>query len=101
MPIHFAPSRRPARAALARHLFRPAELFARNDNGADEVTTAQVDTPLLRAALEHFATHGLAAAQQAYDAAQAAGQAGDTTGSHHWRAVCRMLDKRLPARRSR
>ncbi|MFC3173130.1 hypothetical protein ACFOD9_02575 [Novosphingobium bradum] len=100
MSIHFAASRRPARSGLARCLSRPAWVAAHNDNGADE-TAARIDTPLLRATLEHFAAHGLAAAGQAYDKANAALAAGDAAGQHHWMAVCRMLDRRLPARRRR
>ena len=102
MPIYFAGSRRPAASPLARCLSRPAWVAACNDNwvaaGGD---TAPLDTPLLRATLEHFAAFGLAAAEQAHDRADAAQAAGDRAGQHHWMAVCRMLDRRLPARRSR
>jgi len=61
----------------------------------------QVDTPLLRATLEHFAVHGLGAAGDALDRAEAAAAAGDSAARHHWTAVCRMLDRRLPQRRGR
>jgi len=100
MPIHFAGSRRPARSVIARCLSRPAWVHAGNDNG-DEAGAPMVDTPLLRATLEHFAQHGLAAAGVAFDAAEAAGRGGDSAGQHHWMTVCRMLDRRLPERRRR
>jgi len=104
MPIHFAGSRRPATSVLARSFSRPSWVFAHNDNGVQDsddaaANAAQVDSPLLRAALEHFAAHGLAAAGTALDLAEAAGAAGDTAGQHHWTAVGRMLDRRLAQRR--
>ena len=98
MPIHFAGSRAPARSGLAWCLSRPAWVYAHNDNCDDE-GTALIDTPLLRATLEHFAAHGLAAAGEAFDRAEAAGAAGDGAEQHHWMTVCRMLDRRLPERR--
>jgi len=100
MPIHFACSRRPGTSAIARALSRPAWVYAHNDNG-DADGQALIDTPLLRATLEHFAAHGLAAAARAHDAADAARAAGDQAAQHHWMTVCRMLDRRLPARRGR
>lgn len=100
MPIHFAGSRRPATSPLARAFTRPAWIAAHNDNGTADGVPA-IDTPLLRATLEHFAAHGLAAASAALHKAQAAGAAGDQDGQHHWTAVCRMLDKRLANRRLR
>lgn len=100
MPIHFAGSRRPATSVLARSLSRPLRLHAHNDNGTLDGALS-VDTPLLRAALEHFAAHGLGAASAAFDRATAAGADGDVAGRHHWMAVCRVLDRRLPARRGR
>lgn len=102
MPIHFAGSRRPARSELARCLSRPDWVCAYNDNGLGEGDdAAAVDTPLLRATLEHFAAYGLAAADEAFDKADAARAAGDGAAQHHWMSVCRMLDRRLPERRRR
>lgn len=100
MPIHFAASRRSPTSGLARCLSRPKGLSAQNDNGRAGAATL-IDTPLLRAALEHLAAHGLAAAGNAFDRADVASRAGDAAGQHHWMAVCRMLDRRLPTRRSR
>lgn len=101
MPIHFAGSRRPSASPLTRCLARPAWVAAQNDNGGVGGNVAQVDTPLLRAALEHFAVHGLGAANAAIDLADSARATGDAAGQHHWTAVCRMLDRRLAERRSR
>lgn len=100
MPIHFAGSRRPARSGLVRCLSRPAWVYAQNDNGEGD-GAALIDTPLLRATLEHFAAHGLAAADEAFARADAARAAGDGAAQHHWMTVCRMLDRRLPERRRR
>ena len=49
---------------------------------------------LLRAALIHFAEHGLAAAARAHDKATAAFFADDRLEYHHWMAICRTLDRR-------
>jgi len=100
MPIHFAGSRRPAQSGLARCLSRPAWVYAHNDN-CDGEGAPMIDTPLLRAALEHFAAYGLAAADEAFNKADAARVAGDDAEQHHWMTVCRMLDRRLPKRRLR
>ena len=102
MPIHFAGSRRPATSVLARAFSRPVGARACNDNGVGGGTAASapaIDTPLLRATLEHFAAHGLGAAGEAHDRAMAASGAGEAAEHHHWMAVCRMLDRRMPARR--
>lgn len=57
---------------------------------------------LLRAALVHFAEHGLAAAARAHERATAAFFADDRLEYHHWMGICRMLDRRkaseLPGR---
>lgn len=100
MPIHFAGSRRPARSLIARCLSRPTWVHGCNDNGEADGAPS-VDTPLLRATLEHFAAHGMGAASEAFDMAETARQAGDTLAHHHWMTVCRTLDRRLAARRSR
>jgi len=93
MSIHFAGARRLALSPLARCLARPAPRRACNDNyGAG--AAALVDNPLMRAALEHFARHGLAAGETArLHAAQASAQ-GDADSCHHWRSIGTMLGKR-------
>lgn len=62
----------------------------------DNTGTAQRD-PILRAALMHFARHGLGAANNARDQAEHAFFADDRDAYRHWLAVCRTLDKRMAA----
>lgn len=50
---------------------------------------------VLRAALKHFAEHGLGAAEQAYNNAEAAFFAGNRDEYRHWLAICRVLDRRM------
>ncbi len=70
-----------ARAAMAR---------PHNDNKAN-----LADEALLRAALRHFAEHGLAAAGHARRKAEAAWFAGDRDAYRWWLGICRTLDRRL------
>ena len=60
-----------------------------NDNGG-----APLRDQVLRAALLHFAEHGLRAAQDAGERAAAAALAGNTAERDHWLAICRALDAR-------
>lgn len=90
MSIHFAGSRRPSRSVVARCLAMPIGRVAANDNGA-----AIADNAVLRAALVHFAAHGLGAASAARHSAETAWLANDEGTYRHWRAVCRMLDRRM------
>ncbi|MCX7863701.1 MAG: hypothetical protein N2423_01475 [Novosphingobium sp.] len=53
------------------------------------------DDRMLWEALRHFARHGLHAAAQAADSAQAALAAGDQQGFAWWLAICRKLDRRM------
>lgn len=89
MSIHFAGSRCPWQSPVARCLSLPRGMEAVNDNGR-----AIADNVLLRAALEQFAIHGLAAASQARAEAEDAFLAGDHGAYHHWLSVCRTLDRR-------
>lgn len=89
MSIRFAASRLGDRCALrciGKAVVRPAA----NDNlrglGEDRV---------LRAALRHFAAHGLGAAEAARAEAEAAFFAGDRTGYAWWLGICRTLDRRM------
>jgi hypothetical protein len=50
---------------------------------------------LLRAALRHFAEHGLCAAEQARENAERAFFAGDRPGYRWWLAICHTLDRRM------
>ena len=94
MTIHFAaatPSIR--RAPLARMLAARIPLAACNDNAAE---TAR--DPLIRAALQLFAKHGLGAAGQAAENAMATHHEGDGEGCRRWLAICGKLDRPLAAR---
>lgn len=77
-------------------------LQAANDNDralvATETFGRRQDTPpehLLRAALRHFAEHGLGAARAARKQAERAFFAGDRKAYDHWLAITRTLDRRL------
>jgi hypothetical protein len=50
---------------------------------------------LLRAALRHFAEHGLGAAEQAQRNAEEAFFAGNRKEYRHWLDICRALDRRM------
>jgi hypothetical protein len=50
---------------------------------------------LPRAALLHFAEHGLGAALEARRLAEEAFFAGDRASYHHWLGICRTFDRRL------
>jgi hypothetical protein len=73
-----------SRAGLVRISRAPA-----NDNG----DVPQRDL-VLRNALLHFAEHGLRAAEDAAERAQAAARLGDLTGRNHWLDICQALDAR-------
>jgi hypothetical protein len=67
-----------------------APLRAANDNvrgGSEDM--------MLRAALRHFATHGLGAAEAARASAERAFFAGDRSEYDWWLGICRMLDRRM------
>lgn len=49
----------------------------------------------LRAALKHFAEHGLGAARVAQHNAERAFFAGDRKAYQHWLGICRTLDRRM------
>lgn len=53
------------------------------------------DDRLLRAALRHFAAHGLGAAEAARTEAERAFFAGETAEYRRWLGICRMLDRRM------
>ena len=71
-------------AALGRISRAPA-----NDNGG-----APLRDQVLRAALLHFAEHGLRAAQDAGERAVTALAAGNRADYAHWLEICRALDER-------
>ncbi len=92
MTIHFAAARSRSASPLARALSLPRHIAAANDNGQ-----SFADNTILRAALRHFAEHGLAAAERARDNAENAFFAGDSDAYRHWLAICRALDRRMAA----
>lgn len=65
-----------------------------NDNGPPVCTRALSDQ-VLRAALEHFAEHGLGAARIARAKAQAASTANDLQAFDWWLGITRTLDRRM------
>ncbi len=89
MTIRFASAGTEECAVVASVLRLPRLTVAANDS--EPVWTRDV---LLRAALRHFATHGLAAAARARENAEAAFFADDRREYQHWIAICRALDRR-------
>ncbi|WP_234033057.1 hypothetical protein [Erythrobacter rubeus] len=71
---------------------RRAVEHAANDNG----DTGPADD-LMRAALRHFAKHGLGAARAAREQAEDAFFRGDRQAYDWWLGITRTLDKRLAA----
>ncbi|MEM7703823.1 MAG: hypothetical protein AAF251_17945 [Pseudomonadota bacterium] len=65
-----------------------------NDNGLPACTRALSDQ-VLRAALEHFAEHGLGAARSARAKAEAASKANDHQAFDWWLGITRTLDRRM------
>lgn len=98
MPIHFAaarvPGRAPACAPIARAMAARAMEHVANDNGNGSASQAANDQ-ILRAALRHFAQHGLGAAREARAKAEEAFFAGDRQGYQWWLGITRTLDRRL------
>jgi|MedtruStandDraft_1076414.scaffolds.fasta_scaffold30627_2 hypothetical protein len=89
MTIRFAAARR-GDSVVRRVLSTTAPCSAANDNmapGAGDM--------MLRAALRHFAAHGLGAAEAARVNAEAAFFAGDRIEYRWWLGICRMLDRRM------
>ncbi|MEM8724527.1 MAG: hypothetical protein AAGE86_03300 [Pseudomonadota bacterium] len=69
---------------------------AANDNCGAR-TANLPDDQMLRAALRHFAEHGLGAARAARGRAEAAFFAGDRQSYEWWLGITRTLDRRLAA----
>lgn len=89
MTIRFAAARR-GDGFVRRALAGAGSLAAANDNGRGTGEDA-----MLRAALRHFAAHGLGAAEAARARAERAFFAGDDGQYRHWLGICRMLDRRM------
>jgi hypothetical protein len=90
MTIRFATANPEYNPVIARMLRGPYRLRAANDN-----VLGICDDKLLRAALRHFAEHGLGAAEQARRRAEAAFFAGNREEYRWWLAICRTLDRRM------
>ena len=95
MTIRYAAARSAAapitlsRAALGRISIAPA-----NDNAAPLLRDGVQRDAVLRAALMHFAEHGLRAAEDAGTRAATALAAGDAAEYAKWLEICRALDAR-------
>lgn len=89
MTVHFAAARNAASAPLARAFARRSTPEAANDNRDWH------HDQLLRAALRHFAKHGLGAASDARAMAEQAFFAGDRETYRWWLGICQTLDRRL------
>ena len=90
MTIRFAAANPEHNPLIARVLDAPLRLRAANDNGQG-VCSDQ----LLKAALRHFAQHGLSAADHARELAEEAFFAGDREQYGWWLSICRTLDRRM------
>ena len=95
MTIHFAAARPAISRIVAGHYAVRHSLRAANDNAP-----ARRDPELLRAALRHFARHGIGAAEEAHREAKRAFFAGDRAEYDRWRLICKTLDHRLAAKLS-
>ena len=96
MSIHFAAAQNAEHSPVARVLRYGAVPFACNDNGPIPARDAP-SNEILRAALRHFAAHGLSAARVARTKAQEAFFADDRAAYDWWMAITRTLDRRLAA----
>ncbi len=90
MTIHFAAAQTTSISVLARALTANVPLNAANDNGS-----GIGGDRLLKAALLHFAEHGLSAAERARDNAECAFFEGRREEYRWWMAICRALDRRM------
>ena len=96
MTTHFAPAQSTICSPVARALNQIAIASAANDNGHANDANVPTDQ-MLRAALRHFAEHGLGAARSARMQAEQAFFAGDQDMYEWWLGITRTLDRRLAA----
>jgi hypothetical protein len=92
MTIHFAAAQTKDVSPLVRLLTATVPLSAANDNGG-----GIGGNRVLKAALRHFAEHGLSAANRARDNAEAAFFAGQSEEYRWWMNICITLDRRMTA----
>lgn len=69
--------------------------FAPYARAANDNVIGICEDRMLKAALRHFAEHGLGAAEKARELAQDAFFAGERDEYRWWLAICRTLDRRL------
>ena len=113
MSIHFAAARSAAKSPVARILsrrpvgrpandnpvgYRRPPGTARGDLAAYRAFGLDQQDLLLKAALRHFAEHGIGAAREARKQAEAAFFADDRQSYEWWLGICRALDRRLAER---
>jgi hypothetical protein len=90
MTIRFAAANPEYNPVVARMMGAPVRLRAANDN-----VLGICSDKLLKAALRHFAEHGLSAAEHARDLAERAFFAGEREQYRWWLSICRTLDRRM------
>jgi len=97
MSIRLAVSKPLPQLVANRARLRRMRLVCANDNAVTPPRkgTSTTNGKVIHAALRHFATHGLAAAQHASDLALAAHKRGDWAQFRWWRDICHALDRRL------
>jgi len=93
MSIRFAAAGTGECGAVARVLRRPRLRAPANDHD----NLADHDS-MLHSALQHFARHGLGAAERARTIALRAFFEGDRVQYNHWLGVCRKLDRQMANR---
>ncbi|MEL7217330.1 MAG: hypothetical protein AAGK01_02755 [Pseudomonadota bacterium] len=96
MTIHFASVQSTMSSPVARALNSITIASAANDNGS-ALDAGIPSEKMLRAALRHFAEHGLGAAREARSKAEQAFFAGDRNAYEWWLGITRTLDRRLAA----
>ena len=97
MPVHFAAACSNQFSRIGRLHPRRMPLNAANDNSPGIGASALRGEQLLKAALRHFAEHGLSAAERARENAEAAFFASDREQYRWWMAICTALDRRMSA----
>ena len=97
MPVHFAAACSNHYKALTRLSAPRTPLNPANDNAGETSGSTNGGELLLKAALRHFAQHGLSAAERARENAETAFFAGDSDQYRWWMAICTSLDRRMPA----
>ncbi|MGX7951738.1 hypothetical protein ACWPM1_04145 [Tsuneonella sp. HG249] len=97
MTLRFAAARTSTASPLARALVRKGPAQPTNDNAVALAGQAELCSEL-RAALLHFAAHGLGAARTARGEAELAHAAGNEASYRYWLGICHTLDRRMAGR---